>query len=278
VLGKKNELVKKANIKSVVASALGVGRKNIYRKSVKEEKDLLLKADIEKAWEKHPAYGHLRLGWHLKVNHKRISRVMKKFGMKPPRRKVKWSCTVSSPGEIYFNLIKDWSPTKPNELWCADVSYVKFQDRFWYISTIEDIFTRRVLAVQVSKRHDSYLIFKSIKQAVINAKTFPKIFHTDQGMEYMAKLVTNYLEENSVDISVSDKGSPWQNGFQESLFGRFKDESGDLNRFDTTGEFMEAIYGQVHYYNDERIHTALRMPPSIYAKQLMQTGLQEWGT
>ena len=136
MLGKKNELVKKANIKSVVASALGVCRKNIYRKSIKEEKDLLLKADIEEAWEKHPAYGHLRLGWHLKVNHKRISRVMRKFGMKPPRRKIKRYCTVMSPGEVYFNLIKDWSPTKPNELWCADVSYIKFQDRFWYISTI----------------------------------------------------------------------------------------------------------------------------------------------
>jgi putative transposase len=182
-----------------------------------------------------------------------------------------------SPGEIYFNLIKGWSPTKPNELWCADVSYIKFQDRFWYISTIEDIFTRRVLAVRVSKRHDSYLIFSSLKQAVENSKTFPKIFHTDQGTEYMAKLVTNYLEANSVDISVSDKGSPWQNGFQESLFGRFKEESGDLNRFETTGEFLEAIYGQVYYYNYERIHTALRMSPVTYY-QLMQTGLQKWGT
>lgn len=241
-------------------------------------KDLLLKTDIEKAWKKHPAYGHLRLGWYLGVNHKRVSRVMRRYDLKPPRRKIKRYCTVSSPSEVYFNLIKDWSPTKPNELWCADVSFIKFQDRFWYVSTIVDIFTRRILSVQVSKTHDQYLIFTTIKQAVTKTNTFPKIFHTDQGTEYMAKLVTSYLEENNVTVSVSDRASPWQNGFQESFFGRFKDETGDLNRFETTGEFVEAIYGQVHYYNYERIHTALRMPPAIFAEKVMQTGLQKWGT
>lgn len=251
----------------MVAWALGINRKNIYRKSLKDEKDLALKAMIEATWVKHPSYGHLRLGWELKINHKRISRVMKKYGLKPPRRKTHHFCTISSPHEIYFNLIKSWIPTKPHELWCADVSFIKYQGRFWYISTILDIVTRQVLAVQVGKHHDRHLILSTVKQAMMMAGTLPKVFHTDQGKEYMAQVVINFLESNEVAISVSDKASPWQNGYQESLFGRFKEEMGDMARFETTGEFIEAIYGQVHYYNYDRIHTALRMPPAVYAKQ-----------
>lgn len=69
-------------------------------------------------------------------------------------------------------------------------------------------------------------------------------------------------------LTVSDKASPWQNGYQESFFGKFKDKLGDLDRFETIGELIEAIYQQVYYYNHERIHTALKMLPAVYAKQL----------
>ncbi len=82
----------------------------------------------------------------------------------------------------------------------------------------------------------------------------------------MAKLVTDYLESLGTQISVSDKASPWQNGYQESFFGRFKEEAGDFNRFETVGELIEEIYGQINYYNFDRIHTALKMPLAVYAK------------
>jgi len=73
-----------------------------------------------------------------------------------------------------------------------------------------------------------------------------------------------------MNISVSDKASPWQNGYQESFFGRFKEEFGDINRFETTGEMIEAIYQYIHYYNTKRIHTSLKMPPAVYAKQFLK--------
>lgn len=245
---------------------MGINRKNIYRKSNKEEVDQILKLQIEVAWEEHPCYGHLRLGWHLKVNHKRISRVMRKYGLKVPRRKrANYYCTVSVPHRIYANLIKGIKPIRPNQIWCADVSFIKFQGRFWYVSTIEDIVTRQILAIQVSKYHNHQLILSTLKQAIMTAKGLPEIFHSDQGTEYMAQGVTSYLESHEVNISASDKASPWQNGYQESFFGRFKDEMGDMNRFETVGEFVEAIYQQVSYYNNHRIHTALRMPPAVYA-------------
>jgi len=260
-------LVKSGNLKSVRAEALGINRKNIYCKGDKQAlKDQLLREDINKVWLKHPAYGHKRLALELKVNHKRVLRVMHMFGMKPPRRKSNFYTTRSTEHHTYINLIKGFKPTKANQLWCSDLSYIKFQGRFWYLATIEDIVTRQIVGVNMGKYHNSELVLVTIKQAISNTKQIPDIFHSDQGTEFMARLCTDYLESLRIKISVSDKASPWQNGYQESFFGKFKDEAGDLNRFETVGELIEEVYSQIHYYNFERIHTALKMPPAVYAK------------
>jgi transposase InsO family protein len=81
----------------------------------------------------------------------------------------------------------------------------------------------------------------------------------------MAKICTDYLENKGIKISVSDKSSPWQNSYQESFFGRFKDEFGDFNRFDNIGELIEEIYSQIYYYNYKRIHTSLKTTPVSYS-------------
>jgi len=263
-LGKKIKLVHKAKIKTVRAQALGISRKNIYRKSKLKIKDKLLKNDIETVWQEHPAYGHRRVAWELGINHKRVLRVMNKFGIKPPRRKAKkhW-CTVSTNNHNYTNLIKDLEINQPHQVWSSDLSYIKFQGRFWYLATIEDLVTRQVIAAQVGKHHNAQLVLTTIKQALkLNT---PEFFHSDQGTEFMAKQCTDYLEKWGVKISVSDKGSPWQNGCQESFFGRFKEEFGDFNRFNHIGELIEEIYHQIYYYNFKRRHTAFKVSPVQFA-------------
>ena len=242
---------------------MGISRKNIYRKSKLEIKDNLLREEIKLVHKKDPAYGHRRVAWELGVNHKRVLRVMNKFKIKPPRRKVKYSCTRSTSHHTYTNLIKDLTPTKPHEIWCSDVSYIKFQGRLWYLVTIEDMVTRQVMATRVGKYHNSQLVLTTIKQALGLAT--PKYFHSDQGTEFMAELCTDYLETRGVTISVSDTGSPWQNGYQESFFGRFKAEFGDFNRFNYVGELIAEIYSQIHYYNFKRRHTAFKVSPVQYA-------------
>lgn len=192
--------------------------------------------------------------------------MMRIFSLKPPRRKSSFYTTRSTGHHAYINLIKGFVPTKIHQLWCSDLSYIKFQGKFWYLATIVDIFTRQVVGAQMGKYHNSELVLTTIKMAITNTHSVPQIFHSDQGTEFMAKCCTDYLESKGTKISVSDKASPWQNGYQESFFGKFKDEAGDLNRFDTVGELIEAIYQQIHYYNFERIHTALKMPPAVYAK------------
>ena len=250
---------------------MGISRKNIYRESLLEQKDLLIKEEINNAHKIHPAYGHRRLGWHLAINPKKIRRIMKKYGIKVPRRKRGNSfCTVSVKHRLYPNLIKDLPITYENQLWCSDTSRFIFHGQKWYIVTIIDIFTRQVIGVSIGRHHNSELVLKAIEVAIEKTHTTPAIFHSDQGTEFMAENITSFLEQLGIKVSASDKASPWQNGYQESFFGKFKDEIGDINRFETPGELLEELYHQIHYYNHERIHTAFKMPPAVYAKQFLK--------
>ncbi len=149
--------------------------------------------------------------------------------------------------------------------------------RVWYLATIEDIATRQVVAQQIGKHHNSQLVLETLQQAFKTGAT-PTIFHSDQGNEFMAQRFTDYLEQRDVQISVSAVASPWQNGYCESFFGRFKQEFGDPDRFESAGQLIEAIYRHIHYYNHDRIHTVLKMPPAVYAlKTFSDTCLHKLG-
>lgn len=251
---------------------------HLSRRGKREAADHDLKQLIEKTWGIHPSYGSIKLGWELGINHKRIARVMKKFGLKPPRRRVRRFCTQSTSHHHYTNLIKGIVAVKPNHIWVGDVTFIWFQGRWWYLATIEDIFTRQVLGAQVGLHHDRFLIHAVVKQAVMEAGCFPDIFHSDQGTEFMAALSTQFWEEHLTQVSVSDKGRPWQNGFKESFFSHFKAEFGDFNRFETIGEFVAAIYQQIRYYNHDRLHRSLKTTPVKFAQTVSENFRHVLGT
>lgn len=244
----------------------------------------MIKKKIEEVHKDNPSYGSFRVALELELNHKRIARIMKKYGIRPPRRHKKFHfCTVSVKTTAYTNLIRDLVITHENQVWVTDTSEFKFHGCKWYIVTIIDVFTRQVIGVAIGRHHDSILVFNAIQMAIKTTNTASVFFHSDQGTEFMAKLCTNFLEGLGTKISVSDKASPWQNGYQESFFGRFKEEFGDINRFETIGEMLEAIYQYIHYYNTKRIHTALKMPPAAFAnifrdKKVVEKLLRKLGT
>lgn len=262
----------------MIAKACGINHHHLHRQSKQEAKDQKLREQIEQTWRRHPSYGQLRLSIHLQVNKKRIKRVMIKFGLKPPRRRIAYCTKKSKRHHTYTNLIKDLVPTRPNQVWASDVSYFRFMGRWWYLATIEDIYTREIVAAQVSRSHDRWLVLSASKQAVLKTEVKPDIFHSDQGTEFMARACTQFWEEQEVAISVSNTGSPWQNGYQESFFGHFKKELGRLDRFESTGEFIAKVYQQVNYYNKERIHTAVKMPPAQFAQKVSDNPRHVWGT
>lgn len=191
---------------------------------------------------------------------------MLKFGIKPLRRKVHKKYSLHNAKEVsYTNLLKDCKFSKPCQAYCSDFTYLKFQNKKYYLATVEDIFTREIVAANIGNRHNSDLILKTLIEAV--KKGVPAVLHSDQGSEFMSGEVTGYLKDKGIQISVSDKGSPWQNGYKESFYGKFKVENGDLNRFETLGEWIEEIYSYIKYYNSYRIHTSLKMPP-VQFKQI----------
>ncbi len=261
------------------AQVLGINRKNIYRQQRQPAKDQALKQQIEAAHQEHPAYGHRRIALHLGINHKRAQRVMARFNLRPPRRRTKRYTRPSTTPHPYINRLKDLPAiTQPHQVWCSDLTRLVYQGTVWYLATIEDLATRQIIAHRIGKHHDSHLVLAMLQQALASGAK-PGIFHSDQGNEFMAQRCTDYLTLHGIQISISDVGSPWQNGFKESFYGRFKDELGDVNRFDFVGAFFEAIHRHIHYYNHHRIHTALKMPPAVYAaRTFSDTCLQKMGT
>jgi len=150
--------------------------------------------------------------------------------------------------------------------------------RFLYLAIIKDLVTKEVIAFNLSDKHDSNLVLKTLKEALLKTGKPPLIFHSDRGSEYLSEECLTLLKNLDIKISVSDPGSPWQNGWSESFFSSLKTESGDFNRFETLGELVEYIYGYLNYYNNGRIQLKLRMPPVQFRQKIIDNGLEKWGT
>lgn len=268
-------IIKASRNKKIMAECLSVNRKNLYHQGKKTGKDLAVKVQIEETFRKHPAYGHRRLAIELKMNKKKILRIMHKFKLKPPRLWYKKKFITKSDPKMekqFTNLLKDLDLRKysPGQIWSSDLTYLKFEGRFMYLAVIKDLVSKEVIAFNLSDKHDSDLVLKTLKEALLKTENLPLIFHSDRGKEYLSQACISLLEKMGIKISVSDPGSPWQNGWSESFFSTFKTESGDLNRFESLGELVEYIYGYLNYYNNDRIQLELKMSPVQYKKSLRQ--------
>jgi len=252
--------------KTLLAKRLGLARSTLYYKSKKEKTDEEARTLIEEVMISNPAYGHKRIALELNWNKKKALRLMKKFGFKPKlRRGQKWQ----KKGDLglkpasYENLVSNWCPIDPDIVWFADFTYLKVRDSFLYLATVIDGYSKEVLGFAVSSRHNRQLVLEATGEAIAFRKKLPQIFHSDQGSEYQSEDHLKLLEKMSVQVSMSEKSSPWQNGHQESFYSQFKLELGALHYL-SYGEIVEKIYQQMYYYNHLRIHTTLKMPPRKY--------------
>ena len=255
--------------KKELAKELGISRQSLYYNPKLPEKDLNLKAEIEQVMFDNKAYGHKRIAIHLRINKKRVLRVMKLFGLKPQRtrRKPDKPQDREQAPMVIPNLVKGIIISAPNQVWVSDFTYLPYYGRFIYLATLEDVFTRLVVGWEISIRHNTDLV----AQALLNALehyTSPGIAHSDQGSEYRSQLYLNLLLSLDIQPSMSEKASPWQNGYKESFYSGFKLELGHPECYPTLGELIEAIAQQIHYYNNQRIHTALKCPPAVFAKRI----------
>ena len=256
--------------KKALAKELRISRSSLYYKPKKPPCDEEDKKKIQSIMEQHPAYGHRRVAIALGMNHKKIQRLMHTYGLKPKLRRgfrlVKPD-DLGKPETRVENVLKVLCPTQPNVVWAGDFTYLWFVDRFWYVATVIDVYAREIVGWHIANHHTTALIIDAFQDALRRTNTHPAYFHSDQGSEYVSGAYESLLEQCGTVSSHSRKSSPWQNGFQESFYANFKLELGDPKRFDHVGQLIEAVHRQIRYYNNERIHSALKMPPTAFRKQ-----------
>lgn len=251
--------------KKGLALKLGIARSSLYYRHKRTAKDWQLKVKIEETLHDWPSYGHKRLAVYLKINKKRVLRVMKLYGIKPYRRRGKkpWK-KPKNEGLSFPNLLGNVFPSDPSLIWVSDFTHLKFKGKFVYVATIMDVFTREIVGFSVSTGHGVQLIINALLSAV-NLRAPPQLLHSDHGSEYTSKIYTTLVSRFNVLISMSRKGCPWENGYQESFYNQFKVDLADINRFENLGKLIAEIHQTIFRYNTHRIHTSLKMSPRQYA-------------
>jgi transposase InsO family protein len=152
--------------------------------------------------------------------------------------------------------------------WVQDFTHIWFKGIWIYVATVEDLKTRRIVGWSMGLRHDADLVHRTVLDALSKYPP-PAILHSDQGSEYLSYRLRDLCQKLEIELSCSDKASPWQNGFKERFYGTLKDELGPVSRFKDLSELYEGIALTIYYYNHKRIHTALRMSPVAYAASLV---------
>lgn len=257
---------KQKTTKTKLAKQLGIARQSLYYRPKRPVNDEQLKQQIVAVMTQHPAYGYRRVALALGMNKKPIRRVMKLFNLKPSiKRKQPFKpldqnkLTTTIP-----NHLAQLCPIKPNVLWAGDFTYFWFQQQWYYLATVIDVYTREIVGWHISSHHTTDLIKHALLDAIERRKNTPQYFHSDQGSEYTSALFLTILACYDIQPSHSHKGCPWQNGYQESFYSNFKLELGSIHQLQYRGQLIEGIYQQIYYYNTSRIHLSLAMSPQQF--------------
>ena len=253
----------------MLARELGISRASLYYASKQLPKDWQLKEKIVAVLGEHPSCGFRRVAIALRVNKKRAQRVMKLFGMRAYRRRGRKFRKSGVAKVSYPNLLTTNYPRGLHDIWAADFTYIPYRGKFLYLATVMDLFAREIVGSAMMTNHSVSLVLQALFAAV-GYHPRPNVFHSDNGREYGSKIFIRALTELGITISRSAKASPWQNGYQEAFYSQFKVDLGDPERFKTLGELVYEIHRLVWDYNHRRIHSALRMPPKLFANRYQE--------
>lgn len=152
---------------------------SLYYHHKQPGKDWQLKQQIETVLEEHPSYGYRRVALALKHNKKRVQRVMRLFGIKAYRRRGrKRRRAAVSCGLMFPNLLRQTYPQHPDHIWVSDFTYLPYRNRFVYLATVMDVFSREVMGWSVQTRHGVVLVLHALFSALLHHSR-PTIFHSD---------------------------------------------------------------------------------------------------
>ena len=266
--------------------AVQVSRASYYRfvGSVAKDQDMELRNAIQKIALSLPSYGYRRVQAELgrrghQVNHKRVRRLLREDNLLCLRRRSFVRTTDSKHGfRVYPNLAKEMVLTDINQLWVADITYIRLRSEFVYLAVILDAYSRRVIGWELSNSLAAELALVALRKALKGRRFAPGlVHHSDRGVQYAAGDYTQLLRAHKIQISMSRRGNPYDNAQAESFMKTLKYE--EVYRSDYrderdvrsgVGHFLEKVY------NQKRLHSALRyLPPAEFERSLLKAKVTE---
>jgi putative transposase len=236
-----------------------------WRRQAPKEEEIAVRDAIQRLALQDRKRGYRLLRESLKregwvVNHKRVLRLMREDNLLSIRRR-RFVVTTDSDHswQIYPNLARHVVLTAINQLWVADITYVRLQRQFIYLAVILDVYSRRVVGWSISRRLESGFAVEALDSALKQRRpTAGLIHHSDRGVQYACNNYVERLEANGIVISMSRPGNPYDNAWAESFMKTLKVEEVDGRRYQDIdhasaciGTFIEEVY------NQQRLHSAL---------------------
>ena len=235
--------------------------------------EMELRDQMQKVALEWPAYGYRRITSELQyrgfaVNHKRVLRMMREDNLLCVRHR-SFMVTTDSRHKlpIYPNLAREITPAAINQLWVADITYIRLRTEFVYLAVVLDAFSRRVIGWALGRTLEAELAVAALRMALIERQPAPGlVHHSDRGVQYASLAYTEMLKQNNATISMSRKGNPYDNAKAESFMKILKSEEVYRNEYRdfndahaSIGEFLECVY------NQKRLHSALGyLPPAEF--------------
>jgi len=252
---------------------VGIARSTYYYKPKgKKPPDMELVERIEEVALDFPSYGYRRITAELKrqglkLNHKRVLRLMRNKNLLCRARKAFRATTDSSHSfKKYPNLIEDLIPYRTDQLWHADITYIRIINSFVYLAALIDGFSRKVVGYGLGRILSADLAIAALKDAISKRDTSDLIHHSDQGIQYCSYDYVKILKDYEIAISMSGKANPYDNAKIESFFRTLKVEEIYMFEYETYREVLERIpYFIEEVYNRKRLHSSLGyMPPEEF--------------
>jgi transposase InsO family protein len=266
-----------------LCKAAGISRSTFYRlrglEPAADAEETRLRGLIQEIALKWPAYGYRRITAELRrrghqANHKRVLRLMREDNLLCLRKK-RFAVTTDSDHDlpVYPNLTADLEVTGLNQLWVADLTYVRLEREFVYLAVVLDAFSRRCIGWALGRTLEASLTVSALWKALESRSVGPGlIHHSDRGVQYASRDYTDLLEAHDIRISMSRRACPYDNAQVESFIKTLKCEEVYLNECESLREARTSIgrfLNQV--YNEERLHSALDYcPPAEFEQMLLQ--------